>query len=105
MRLKLEPGLDDPFALGIADGFGPFARRSRLIRVPVRFPALVAFEPFKEPVLGPIKITIDALGGLPFKIALNRLFTKFLFHRNAPVKSFSRIVPDRWNDLNRVIDV
>jgi hypothetical protein len=105
LRLKLKPGLDDAFALGIADGSGPFARRARLIPAPVRFPALVAFEPFKEPVLGPIKITINALGGLPFKVALNCLFTKFLFHRNAPVKSFSRIVSDRWNDLNRVIDV
>jgi hypothetical protein len=105
LRLKLKPGLDDAFTVGISDGFGPFARRSRLILVPVRFPALVAFEPFKEPVLGPIKITIDALGGLPLKVALNRLFTKLLFHRNAPVKSFSRIVSDRWNDLNRVIDV
>jgi hypothetical protein len=101
----VKPGLDDAFTVGIADGSGPFARRSRLIPAPVRFSALVAFEPFKEPVLGPIKITIDTLGGLPFKVALNRLFTKFLFHRNAPVKSFSRIVSDRWNDLNRVIDV
>jgi hypothetical protein len=28
-----------------------------------------------------------------------------LFHRDTPVKGFSLIVSDRWNDLNRVIDV
>jgi len=58
----MKPGLDDAFTIGIADGFGPFKRCSGLVLVPAGFAALVAFEPFEEPVLGPIKITIDAFG-------------------------------------------
>jgi hypothetical protein len=58
----MKPGFNNAFTIGIADGFGPFERCSGLILVPVRFSALVAFEPFEKPVFGPIKVTVDALG-------------------------------------------
>lgn len=62
LRLKVKPGLDDSLTIGFADGFGPFEWRSGLILIPVRLPALVALEPFKKPVLGAVKITVNVFG-------------------------------------------
>ena len=66
LRLQVNPGLDDALAIACVDGFGAVNRRPGSILIPVRFSALVAFEPFEKPVLGPIKIAVYVFRGFSF---------------------------------------
>ncbi len=52
----------DPLPIVCTDRLRPPERSSGVVLIPIRASAAKAFEPFEEPILGPVEFTVNGFG-------------------------------------------